>query len=150
MPLTNFGQVTEGFTRSAQPSDPGAYTQLMSMGVNKIYKLDKESEYPILREQGSFPTGIVVNSTVSQLFPSGAEVGAIVASIHDDLSGGKRVHAHCVHGTDRTGLICAAYLIIICHVTVGDALANRSTYGTTWYGDDLWDHNIVSYLKSLG
>ena len=150
MPLTNFGQVCEGFTRSAQPDDPGAYTELMSMCVSKIYKLDKESEYPILRERGNFPSGEVVDSTVGQLFPSKAEVLEIVSSIDADLTGGKRVHAHCVHGTDRTGLICAAYQIVVMKVPVGSALEQRATFGTTWYGDLLWDHNIVGLLSSLG
>lgn len=150
MPLTNFGQVCEGFTRSAQPSDAGAYTELMALCVNKIYKLDKESEYPILRERASFPSGEVVDSTVGQLFPDRAQVLEIVGSIHADLLGGKRVHAHCIHGTDRTGLICAAYQIAVMRVPVGAALEQRAAYGTTWYGDMLWDHNIVSLLHSLG
>jgi hypothetical protein len=150
MSLTNFGQVCEGFTRSAQPSDPGAYTELMALCVSKIYKLDKESEYPILLERGNFPTGEVVDSTVGQLFPDKSQVLEIVASIHTDLLGGKRVHAHCVHGTDRTGLICAAYQIVVGGLSVSSALETRASFGTTWYGDMLWDHNIVSLLESLG
>ena len=122
----------------------------MHMNVTKIYKLDKESEYPILRERGNFPTGEVVDSTVGQIFPSETEVRVIVASIDADLTAGKHVHAHCVHGTDRTGLICAAYQLIVMHVPTGDALSQRATFGTTWYGDALWDHNIVSLLKSFG
>jgi hypothetical protein len=150
MPLTNFGQVCEGFTRSAQPRDTGAYGQLMYMGVSKIYKLDKQSEYPVEVERKNFPTGIVVDSTVGQLFPDKAEVLDIVHSIQADLAAGKRVHAHCIHGTDRTGLICAAYQIVVMKAGVGDALSQRAAYGTTWWGDKLWDHNIVSLLKSLG
>jgi hypothetical protein len=150
MPLTNFGQVCEGFTRSAQPRDPAAYRELMYLGVSRIYKLDKESEYPIERERGNFPTGEVVDSTVSQLLPDKGEVLAVVQAIHADLTGGKHVHAHCIHGTDRTGLICAAYQIVVMKVGVGAALEQRSAFGTTWYGDLLWDHNIVSLLRSLG
>jgi hypothetical protein len=122
----------------------------MCLGVSRIYKLDKESEYPIVLERGNFPTGEVVDSTVGQLFPDRGEVLEIVQSIHADLTGGKRVHAHCIHGTDRTGLICAAYQIVVLKVGVGAALEQRATYGTTWYGDLLWDHNIVSMLRSLG
>ena len=150
MPLTNFGQVCEGFTRSAQPRDASAYGQLMHMNVSKIYKLDKNSEYPVELEQKNFPTGLVVDATVGQLLPDKGEVLEIVASIHADLTSGRRVHAHCIHGTDRTGLICAAYQIVVLRTGVGSALASRSAYGTTWWGDKLWDHNIVSLLKSLG
>lgn len=150
MPLTNFGQVCEGFTRSAQPRDPGAYNELMYMAVSKIYKLDKESEYPVELERKNFPTGEVVASRVGQLLPDKGEVLEIVQSIHSDLQSGKRVHAHCIHGTDRTGLICAAYQVVVMRVGVGAALQQRAAYGTTWYGDKLWDHNIVSLIRSLG
>jgi hypothetical protein len=149
MPLQNFGTVTQGFTRSAQPRDAGDYAQLALIGVSRIYKLDKDSEYSNALEAKFFPSGRVIDSTVSQLFPPVEQVRSIAASINDNLTSGLRVHAHCVHGTDRTGLICAAYQILYRGMSVSSALEQRGEYGTTWYGDLLWDHNIVGLLRSL-
>jgi hypothetical protein len=150
MPLQNFGTVAQGFTRSAQPRDAGDYAQLALIGVTRIYKLDKDSEYSYALEAKYFPSGRVVDSTVSQLFPPADQVRSIASSINSNLTSGLRVHAHCVHGTDRTGLICAAYQILYQGMSVSAALEQRSEFGTTWYGDLLWDHNIVSLLHSLG
>ena len=150
MPLTNFGVVTDGLTRSAQPTDSSGYNELVHLGVTRIYKLDKQSEYSIALERKFFPEGEVMDSTVGQLFPSEPEVRAIVASIQGVVQGGRRAHVHCVHGTDRTGLICAAYQLLVLRMPIGAVLAQRSSFGTTWYGDVLWDHNIVALLKSMG
>lgn len=60
----------------------------------------------------------------------------------------RSVHIHCVHGTDRTGLVVAAFMLIN-GASLDSVLKYRKEFGVTDFRDiiDYQDHPVIQEIK---
>ena len=59
------------------------------------------------------------------------------------------VVVHCLHGVDRTGLVCATYRILVQGWSVEDAWAEALRFGLHWYVYFWWKKSLYE-LKGGG
>lgn len=141
MPVNNLGYVVtvwNGGTptrlfRSGQPDALGFRT-LYELGVRKIYKLNEGIE--------EIPADIQMSVEQHELpglfrLEDKDAVKEICWRIQADLNQGINVLVHCTFGRDRTGLIIAAYRMIMQKLCYSLAEAERKEYGV---------NGIYSYL----
>ena len=152
MPLNNFGLVDRreqgtALWRAAQPDSTG-FKLLLSFGINGVFKLNSNSEFPDAREAQYITPAVLSLTPMDPFTPKEDEVRGIVKEIDEYLSNGISVLVHCTHGRDRTGLIIGAYRALINHWSFDQIQKEREMYGANWL-TDVPDYEIIAILKSL-
>jgi protein-tyrosine phosphatase family protein len=164
MPLKNFGVVyarrpSEGgylLTRSAQP-DQDSFGSLWLLGIKQVFKLNLDEEFRDAvekdwwEEQYSLVSGDSIRvrlCPLPEIFRAEYTDSVImtVCAMLDAMKTGS-IHVHCVHGTDRTGLVCAAFMLM--QGTSMDAVMKyRKTFGVTDFRDliDYQDHPVLKEI----
>lgn len=146
MSLDRFSAVQDrALFRCAQP-DADGYRTLHELGVTVIYKLNSEAESRLVDEVAA---GFVVTvDEPNQWAPSAEWAAHAVHQINALLGAGDVVAIHCVHGRDRTGLLCAAWRVMVNGWTGEAALAEFRSFGVT--GFIAWaDHAIEECISDL-
>ncbi len=134
--------------RGGQPDERG-FADLIQMGVKTIIKLSNDSEYPDWKESElSLGTARLLPLAEIFRFDDEAAVLAIVERIQAGLSRGN-VFVHCRRGTDRTGMVVAAWRLLYCGYTLEAALKERAEFGTNSILDLTVDEPDVAFLKKL-
>lgn len=139
MPLNNFGHVCTTFPtgyhlfRSAKPDEEGLKFVSHFLGVKTIFNLAEEDEIDGGKEQEKF-NGVVYTRSFNKIFRYGdrESVAQVCKEIHNELQF-RSVLIHCVHGRDRTGLICAAFKLLYLDppVSLAQVNADRKTFGVS-------------------
>lgn len=140
LPLSNFRKVTDDVSRSGRPLvDKGGLDEIMEKlhpGVDKntqrkntaIIELrdeDQQMDKPeitalnkseVLAEENMCKTSTPPVEyhrfkMVSKNFQSPEKIDQVVTTIEQAVAAGKKVSLHCFHGSDRSGLVSAAYLL---------------------------------------
>ncbi len=140
LPLSNFRKITDEVSRSGRPLvDKGGLDQLLEKlhpGVDKdtqrkntaIIELrdeDQQMDKPeitalnkseVLGEENMCKTSTPPVEyhrfkMISKNFQSPEKIDQVVTTIEQAVNAGKKVSLHCFHGSDRSGLISAAYLL---------------------------------------
>jgi tyrosine-protein phosphatase SIW14 len=121
--LGNFAKVTDALYRGAQPSREG-FIQLKAMGIKTIVDLrDHHSDIENLRGLGFRYAQVPCES----LRPEETNVLAflkIVTSLDN-----QPVFVHCMHGSDRTGMMVACYRMVVQGWDRQDSMAELPNYG---------------------
>ena len=115
MALNNFGLLNDRLARCAQP-DADGFRDLRALGFLTVAKLNTEEESPAAAEAEAMgPDGQIVGFVPIHTFvPNAQVVSDIARAIDRELRRPDcKVVVHCLHGMDRTGLVCAAYRIIV-------------------------------------
>ncbi|MGA9753397.1 MAG: tyrosine-protein phosphatase [Acidobacteriota bacterium] len=105
--LPNFARVSDGLYRGAQPTREG-FESLKAMGVRTVINLrDHHSDAPLLADLGIRYVEIPcdawrINDAPVVLFLKLATDAAC-----------QPVFVHCQHGSDRTGVMVAAYRVVV-------------------------------------
>lgn len=99
--------------RSGQPSSPEAWEYVKALGVTVVVKLNRESEGS---DDAAERAGLTVvkipmpPSSAGEVLeaPSAADIRRAVEAMRAG-----HVLLHCEHGQDRTGLVAAAYRVLV-------------------------------------
>lgn len=146
MPLNNYG-VCGPFGRCAQPDEHG-FATLRQLGYNHIVKLNSDDEFPDDVENKLFVPGAVWHVPMNSFRPDEGQVRGLVAELQLVVAPSKAV-IHCTHGRDRTGLVCAAWRILIEGWSVEGAWNEMKRYDWTPLSS-LTDAAIRNVLVKLG
>jgi protein tyrosine/serine phosphatase len=125
--ILNFGKVTEGLYRGAQP-DTNAILNLKRLGIRAIINLRQPGSTAKIEAAAAQAAGLFyTNFPLSGISaPRSQQVREILATI-ESLPG--PVFVHCAHGCDRTGTIVACYRIQHDKWSAGTALEEAERYG---------------------
>jgi protein tyrosine phosphatase (PTP) superfamily phosphohydrolase (DUF442 family) len=128
--ILNFGKVSEGVYRGAQP-DAAGVKRLQELGIKTIINLRMPKDSWSGEALAANGGGIIYTNVPLRGFgrPTDEQVRTVLAII-DSLPG--PVFIHCRHGCDRTGTIVACYRMQHDHWALDQALKEASQYGFSW------------------
>ncbi len=148
MPLDNFGVVTQNLYRSAQPDQHG-FGVIRQLGVEIVCKLSRDDEFPNDQEVTELGgVNVMINADYPVWSPDRAYTERLVEEIRLAVSAGHRVLIHCMKGRDRTGLLCAAYALIVLKQPLDAVMDEFNSYGTTPFSY-IGDINIRGLLADM-
>lgn len=117
--IPNLREVSPGVWRSGQPQDVFDWKYLKSIGVNRVVKLNFDSEYS---DSTACIAGIIVHTMSIQ--PEGDKDlldnitntfvrpdPSVVEAAERLISPGMGTLVHCTHGQDRTGYLIGRYRV---------------------------------------
>jgi protein tyrosine/serine phosphatase len=141
--VANFGRVSDGLFRGAQPSGP-ALTNLAWLGIKSIINLRMPTEATREEELAARAQGIVYTNVplAGTGRPTDDQVRLALRLI-ETLP--KPVFVHCKHGADRTGLIVACYRIEHDKWSNDAALKEAVTYGMSRF-----ERQMKNFVLSFG
>jgi protein tyrosine/serine phosphatase len=142
--LPNFGRVSDSLFRGAQPTSNG-FGALHNMGVSIIVNFRDEtgeiaSEKRQVESTGMKYVGIPWNGHDK---PSNSQVAQFLALVRSNPDA--KIFVHCKAGADRTGVMVAAYRIVLEHRAVTEAVAEMHQYHYKWF----FLPHLERYVKSL-
>ncbi|MGA3085577.1 MAG: tyrosine-protein phosphatase [Thermodesulfobacteriota bacterium] len=156
--VPNFYKINDNLYRSGQPTKCG-FIQLYQMGIRTIINL---REFPWDNDKEGEKVGLkIFNVRINGgLIANDAETNKAVLEVINILKDQKRwpVLIHCLHGSDRTGFICALYRILIEKWCIDDAI-NEMVNGGYGFHRDFFiniinsiedEKNIKELRKTLG
>ncbi len=128
--ILNFGKVSEGVYRGAQP-DAASLKNLQQLGVKTIISLHLPKEAWKAEAAEAAANGIVYTNVPLRGLgrPTEQQVKDVLALLE---SSPFPVFVHCVHGCDRTGTIVACYRIQHDGWKGEAALQEAKKYGLSW------------------
>src|SRR5437588_2560557 len=128
--ILNFGKVSEGVYRGAQP-DAAGVKRLQDLGIKTIINLRMPKDGWAGEALAAQAGGILYTNVPLRGFgrPTDEQVRTVLATI-DSLPG--PVFIHCQHGCDRTGTIVACYRMKHDQWALDQALKEASQYGFSW------------------
>jgi protein tyrosine phosphatase (PTP) superfamily phosphohydrolase (DUF442 family) len=138
--LPNLYRVSDDLYRGAQPTAEG-FRQLKAMGVKTVINL--RSLYSDRKEIAG--TGLAYEEI--PMYPWHAENEDVVRFLELVADGSRApFFVHCYYGSDRTGMLCAAYRIAIQGWTKEEAIAEMTQGGFGFHA--IWE-DLLDYLQSL-
>jgi len=136
--LGNFAQVTEGLYRGEQPTAEGM-KELARLGIKTVVNLRTfHSDRSELRGTGLQYAHIHCKTW----HPESEDVVRFLAIVRDPAN--RPVFVHCQHGSDRTGMMIAAYRVVEQGWTPDEAAAELPRFGF----HEIWQR-IRQQLASL-
>jgi protein tyrosine/serine phosphatase len=138
--LSNFFKVDKGLYRGAQPEDDG-FESLKSLGIKTVINLRTyHSDRSECEEHDLGYRHITVQAWEGE----DEEVVEFLRIVSDPAS--QPVFVHCLHGSDRTGVMCAVYRIVIQGWSKEDAIREMVEGGYGFHS--VW-YNLVDYVEEL-
>lgn len=159
MPLNNLGTVafdggkTNKYVfRSAQPDGDGLEMLRDTMGVRSIVRLSGVDEGPLsyvceMQYFERFPDCVVVSQPMPGLFRAAETEHVIkICKLIKEMLPRGNVLVHCLHGVDRTSLVCACFQMMFAEADLATAMAVRKVYGVGDIRDclDFEDHPVLN------
>ena len=136
--LPNFARVSEVLYRGAQPDREG-FRHLRNLGIRTVVNLrDHHSDEADLKGLGFR----YVNIPCKASEPEASKVVAFLKVVTSPQD--QPVYVHCLHGSDRTGMMVACYRIVILGWSKDRAVAELSNFGF----HNIWK-NIRSFLRDM-
>ncbi len=135
--LPNFHEISPGLYRSGQPSAAGI-AQLAKMGVKTILKIRGNRKTDL--EAGPLGIELVHLPMGRVLAPSFEQADQALAVMADPSK--RPLLVHCAAGKDRTGVVVAAYRVVMEGMDVDQAAAESKSYGCC----QLFYPNLRDYL----
>jgi protein tyrosine/serine phosphatase len=141
--IRNFGQISDGLYRGAQPDESGILS-LKRLGVKTIIDLRKtndtwKQEASLALAHGILYTNIPFKGTGR---PKEDQIAIALAVVQNSPG---PVFVHCRYGCDRTGTIIACYRIRHDGWSNTAALAEARRYGFSWF-----ERGMRSYILDFG
>jgi tyrosine-protein phosphatase SIW14 len=146
--LPNFHQVNARLYRGGQPK-VGGLKRLASLGVKTVINLRGDDEHAGAEEREAKALGMKFYNLPLSLGgrPSREQIARALALINAPEN--QPVFLHCHKGSDRTGVVVAAYRITHDHWTDREAQREADQYGMGW-----WQHGkkdfISDYFRDQG
>jgi len=138
--LPNLHRVSEDLYRGAQPTAEGM-RELKAMGIKAV--VDLRALHSDRDEIGDL--GLASENIPMQPWHAETEDVVRFLKIATDKSR-TPVFVHCLHGSDRTGFICAAYRIVVCGWTKEEAIREMKEGG---FGYHSIFRNLLRHIEEL-
>jgi tyrosine-protein phosphatase SIW14 len=142
--LPNFGHVTENLYRGAQPK-PDGFNALSAMGVGIVVNFqDNRGEMANeKRRVESLGMKYVEIPWDANHEPSNTQVVEFLDLVRANPN--TKIFAHCRRGADRTGVMIAAYRVVVEQKAVPEAVSEMRRYHYDW----LFLPHLRRYIESL-
>lgn len=142
--VPNFGHVTDGLYRGAQPSLTG-FSALQHLGVGIVVNFRNDVRETTIEERevealGMKYVGIPWNGKDN---PSDAQVVQFLDLVRNNPN--TKIFVHCQRGADRTGTMVAAYRIAVQHESVAAAVHEMHSFHYAHF----WLPQLQRYVVSL-
>lgn len=137
--LPNFHRVSPALYRGAQPTS-GGLAELSRFGVKTVVSLRAF-------HGDRLPDGVDLEYeriSFKSWHPETEDVVRFLRTVTDPTK--QPVFVHCQHGSDRTGMMCAIYRIVVEGWSKADAVQEMTAGG---YGFHPMWQNLVSYVEEL-
>lgn len=140
--------------RGPHPLTTEDFNQLKSLGIQTILNLEAgyfdffhgrtNQEFDMASQFGMQPLHIQCGDIFP---PKMSDIQAAIAAMAA-LSNGK-VYVHCLHGVDRTGIVCAAYRVKVLSWNLENAIDEMYSLGFhkfpyEWLG---WENRLREFCK---
>lgn len=136
--VKNFAKVSDILYRGEQPTKEG-FVELKKLGVKTIVCLRTfHGDSDLLKGTGMR----YVHLNCKAWHPEEEDVVAFLQILRDPAN--QPVFVHCMHGSDRTGMMCASYRMVEQKWTNADAVAELKNFGF----HEIWE-DIVKYLNKF-
>jgi protein tyrosine phosphatase (PTP) superfamily phosphohydrolase (DUF442 family) len=142
--LPNLHQVSDVLYRGAKPTREGVQ-ELARMGVKTIVNLEHPGidPEPVKDDVG----GTTIEPVCIGCTPWHPEEKDVIRFLKVATDTSKQpLFVHCCHGSDRTGMMCAMYRIIVQGWTKDQAIAEMTEGGFNFHG--MWQ-DIIYYIRAL-
>jgi tyrosine-protein phosphatase SIW14 len=148
--------VSRSLYRGPRPDLPMLDELFLKMGVRTLINLEKgwfeflhghEHQESLAAERIGFAYGCSPLSDFGA--PSKADLDLIFQCINGSMAAGDGVYVHCLHGEDRTGMVCAYWRVKVDGWPVEKAIEEMFAMGFhgvpyEWFG---WVRALRGYLK---
>ena len=144
VPCANFGQVSPGLYRGAEPDDR-CLDHLAGMGIRMVVNLRDEQDASDSERARAVALGMrYINLPMSGFDrPSVPEVQRVLATILSPEA--RPVFVHCKRGRDRTGVIVAAYRMAHEGWAADRAIEEAERFGLAW-----WQFRMKRFIRAFG
>jgi len=136
----NFHRVSPTLYRGAQPSEEG-FRNLLRMGIRMVISLrrfhgdsDEIGDLPLKYKRLKFNPYHAEDEDVAEFLKLVSDVA------------NQPVFVHCLHGADRTGMMCAVYRVAFEGWTKDQAIGEWTRGG---FGFRIMFRNLVKYFRKL-
>lgn len=138
--LPNFHRVSDALYRGAQPETKG-FLELQGQGIRTIVNLRSfHSDAMMITGLGMSYEHIYMKAW----HPEDEDIVRFLKMATDPAR--TPVFVHCMHGADRTGLLCAIYRVAVQGWTKDEAIREMTEGGFGYH--EVWT-NIIKYLGGL-
>jgi tyrosine-protein phosphatase SIW14 len=140
--VSNAGKISEVLLRGAQPSAQGL-AELKKLGVTTIVDL-RGNRGPVARERAlaeSLGMRFVDIPVSGWSPPANAQVAEFLKLF--EASGTQKIFVHCYFGSDRTGVMVAAYRMAKQNWTADQAIEEMYSFGFHYH----WYPAMKSYVR---
>ena len=143
-PCANFGQVSTGLYRGAEPGER-CLAHLAKLGIRMVVNLRDEEDTSDREQSEAVTLGMrYLNIPMSGIErPSVAEVQQVLTVIR--ASENQPVFVHCKRGRDRTGVIVAAYRMVHEGWAAERAVQEAKGFGLAW-----WQFGMKKFMRDFG
>ena len=147
--LPNFQRVNENLYRGAQPA-PGGFQKLSALGVKTVVNLRGADANSLAEEREARAAGLQYFNVPlpSYAKPRDEQVERVLAVIGAPENW--PVFVHCKRGSDRTGIVVAAYRISRDGWTSEQAKREAAHYGLSRAQFEMRDYITDYYRKRVG
>lgn len=139
--INHFHKVTATLYRGGQPSEKG-FHELKTLGIKHIINLRADSNKTNTPSDEAFTLQHIPVSANPFKNPKEADVVQFLKTV--TTSSNQPVFVHCQEGVDRTGLMIAAYRIVIDGWSKDEAITEMHEAGSHWFFK-----RFESYLRKL-
>lgn len=139
--IAHFYKVTDRLYRGGQPSDKG-FEELKKLGITHIISLRSGSDDANIQNAEKLTLEHIPVSVNPFKKPKEADVIQFLKAV--TTASHHPVFVHCREGVDRTGLMIAAYRIVIDEWSREEAITEMNSIGSHWYYQ-----RFESYLRKL-
>lgn len=149
--VANFGEVTPGLYRGAQPTRAG-FESLHRMGIDIVVDLRGGSEAKREEKEVTAAGMKFVSIPWECSNPKDGYFAKFLALIQDNP--GKKIFVHCHVGVDRTGMMIASYRMAEQGWTADEALHEMKAFGFSTfhqmicYGLGSYEHRFPTVVSS--
>ena len=138
--LPNLHRMNDHLYRGAQPAAEGM-AELKKMGIKTVLNLRSlHSDADLIGDTGLVSVSIPMNSWHAEE----EDVVAFLRIVND--TNNAPLFVHCLHGSDRTGTMCAIYRVAVQGWTKDEAIREMTEGGYGFH--EVWK-NLIDFIQAL-